>query len=422
MDSSLEEEVKVVEKTIQLDCITMLYSLMDLVRCLSEPASKIAKRLARYDCINHMYDQANRHGLLTDEDSKYIANLNFGCQHHIRQKRQEVRDLSNASDTDAKWDMTKLDELRDDNQQSPISIGLHENNPVFAVGGAAPDTIRREFEGSLTEMINATGKLWNFGCVILYVIQDTIAMDDKLGHLLRSGHIIVTLKGGVAMLKAVTAFVDEKLVACRNREEISHIRKQIAQCFKIGDNDTSIYIDPDMVDFDIIHERVADLTACVMDQFIVDFARGKYNDVYDLIYGHTQIDFYQEFFDLNPIKKKSFTMKFCPNKTDQAWKCYENSPNFLYRTRNHALQFVLNGKKTAFTLCRIKARFTCNHVANLIPEFDVGAEVLDVSINQQDDFTTKKFFTLILYLRLIESITIPCSSSYCPATYIHKPS
>lgn len=378
-----------------LNNISMIGTIKDLVQCLYEGPVKYKKRAIRLSVAIEVLRTAERHKFLTEIENTILNDVD----NEFTMFTKECLELINEEESKKKHTYSRkkllnqkyVFELNDDGMQIFDIDTFELNNPLSI------------FEKKLTDTVNSDVSIYGYGCIILRSIEDAIRDDPDMSDYYKHYHILVHLKGGMAQRLSLLNFVEYELTRFGGYKKddpiIEYLLDRINTYFTPGDNDTSIYIDPNLLPntFDFITQRVLCIIRNILEYFAENIALDKkYATWYNQIFKTTKIrcldtstDIY-DVFTVSPGHKKSFCV--------ESYNSHQNIINTtgddraMFWSINHTLKFDkqndrFGAYKTSFILCRIKACFQT--IFGL-----TGAEILDISMPRQDDLKLRKFYAI----------------------------
>lgn len=260
----------------------------------------------------------------------------------------------------------------------------------------------------VAEFFSSGDTLYNFLSVITDTFEEAIDLYTAQRGL-SSDSIFFTWKGGNILLVVEREFLDELPEYASNA-----IRKFYAPYFRRSDCDFSIYVRPDLEDYDEIYHEITLLSYRLQDHLrnvfrndmdlYFDFA--KYNKAYKerilkewLDRLNVELD--AEYTDFRPsLGGADLTLRFVEDDypgvgeppVRQAAKSIIKDDGSIFKiTHNDQLDFPNpNGARVRFNLTRTKTFFKL--IESNGKAINVGGELIDVSVSHRDDNNLPYFF------------------------------
>lgn len=354
----------------------------DLFRCIGTTADpKINKRIKRADFILGI-ENINV-SLLDIIKYKIVAGIKlFTCKGHGIQSCQMIHFLEKNIVEVQPNDMIFFD-LPKKIISSPLCC-KHENHEWMSIcfktiGNTPvppPDVIKKSVESMLTSKLSSMPQMYNITCKFfkriiskIFEVKNDNHLDVmKLISLVQNNQIVFELKGGMA-LRSLMGMLE---VSTERREEIKEI-------FSFSDNDTSILIDPDLENFDEIHNKLCILIHDAMKELVNEFMEDLYEAINKI--EHSTLD----------IGKRSYKLKHTlisgfrgfVNEDKHILIFDEKRP--IKVQRNELLFYDHVECLHHFDLLRLKLPFNC---ANRT----ICGELLDITIPRKNECVLRPTF------------------------------
>ena len=255
---------------------------------------------------------------------------------------------------------------------------------------AQQDAVKKAAEAFITTILCDMDGLYDLSCDFfkriiarLIVVDEVVVHDRILAHriryLIKNTDIIFELKGGMAWKRFMEFFSD---------------KREIDQIFSNGDNDTSILINPDLGDYDIVHEFLCTKIRRIMIELIpelmlrlrqfIDYAQERGL----VINGHK--------FPLAHVNVCGFNGEIVDGNSVIVFD--QERP---IKVQKNELKFVLvDNYQSHFTLLRYKLPFKCL-------DRILCAEILDISVPHKKDCAIRSSFTDKGTMIMIDHVTVP---------------
>lgn len=309
-----------------ISCVSPLQIFDDLKDCVTSSSTKVQKRLNRLRvlCI-----------LLKIDPDVFISHLKVCEEKNINPSIESIKKFINRPLP---------------NNSSEIII--FDKEPV-------DDSIKKLLESILTSKLNSDLMLYKITCGIVRRLMNSANRHSILGPLIKRKQLILVHKGGVA----------QRLVLLNKYPEHEEI---IKQAFNLGgDNDTNIYIDPNIDNYEEIHKLTTDFVWDFLLKNINRFTQGTVNKYADNI---KEIMILGESFPVKSVFRNNFRINTANDICEQQHMIIQGSKQGVFATRNDTLEFKDEvGRLCKFSLLRYKKAFQ-------IGERILGAEILDISI------------------------------------------
>lgn len=262
--------------------------------------------------------------------------------------------------------------------------------------------LNRPFKDILTDFVNETFLKYNYNEVrLLKLIYKTIQPAlNKYG-------LLLVFKGGNTMRLVNNNFISKYFP--KGSDEII---KNIFQPFlKQSDNDFTIYIDPNIINYDTFFKKINYLVLDKLDiiRDKIDKKPDYYFDIFNLKRTLQNKLFRTLKGKLNDISKKKVNKVTLiettdkeiylanNNKTDiEVYENIKNGEHMFYNSINFSLEFKSNNGITSFGLLRTKVNFEMNNKLNL------GGELIDISFPTKYDTHYNKLNTKGKYDKFIK--------------------
>lgn len=392
-------------KFVCLNNTSPLGTCKDLMDCLIEGPTKYKKRAIRLGIVFDILRTANRYGILTEIEKKIMLAFDNDftsfakeCTELIRQEElQKQSSYSFKKLTDQIEEMARLVNLNPKGMQVFSKDDYEPNSPLRMLEKVLTDAINHsdfKFFQNGQSCKGVSAGVYNYGCIILKLVEKTIKNDRRLAKYCVDGNILVQLKGGMAQRLCLFDYIENVMMqsggCARDDPMIEYLLNRIDKYFGAGDNDSCIYINPRLSkrEFDFIIDSIIRIIEKILEYLTNETTQdGKFVHWYKKIFEIDQINCFDfgtqqnDIFSVKPGFKKSFRV--------ESYNSHQNVINTTGKARNtfwstnHTLSFDKK-YRTSFVLCRWKAclQTTCGSVC---------AELLDISIPRQDDHKLLKF-------------------------------
>ena len=286
-----------------------------------------------------------------------------------------------------------LDALDLDPVFYPVEEGVEDE--LRGLKGIATDFVVSEF-------FTSSESLYNF----LAIVHDTFEVALEIYRERRQlgpQEVFFLFKGGNVLRLLSNEFLDE-LPEYANR----NVTEFYSPFFKRSDSDFSIYVSPDLDDYDEIFHELTVLSYRLQDRLravfradmslYFDFA--KYNDAYKEKVLKAWLPKFSgdtKYVDFRPTPGgPDQTIRFVNEDYGQAERQAARAPikntgSIMRTTHNNALEFSNpNGGRVRFNLTRTKVHFKLTEASGR--ELNVPGELIDVSISHRLDNNLPHFF------------------------------
>jgi len=237
------------------------------------------------------------------------------------------------------------------------------------------DAVKKAAEALVTALLCNMDGLYDLSCDIfkkiiarLFVVDEVVLLDviraKRIIFLIKNADIIFELKGGMAWKRFMEFFSDAK---------------EVNKVFSNGDNDTSILVNPDLRDYDIVHDFLCAKIRRIMIELIPGVMPGLRQFISYAEENGIEVNGYQ--FPLLHTPVCGFSGQIVGNDSVITF-----DQERVLKVQLNELKFVLfDNYQSHFALLRYKLPFKCL-------DRILCAEILDISVPYKTDCFIRSSF------------------------------